>query len=87
MHTHLWERACSRWGQTSQRKSLPIGTLSAIIPAPLIREIVMRRLLCLLLFVFALPAGAAGLFDSKPSATLGSVTTAPISCRCAKPFN
>jgi len=33
----------------------------------------MRRLLCLLFFVFALPAGAAGLFDSKPSATLGSV--------------
>ncbi|MBV4477978.1 protein-disulfide reductase DsbD [Pseudomonas botevensis] len=33
----------------------------------------MRRLLCLLLFVFTLPAGAAGLFDSKPGSTLGSV--------------
>ncbi|WP_166218236.1 protein-disulfide reductase DsbD [Pseudomonas atagonensis] len=33
----------------------------------------MRRLLCLLFFVFALPANATGLFDNKPSATLGSV--------------
>jgi thiol:disulfide interchange protein DsbD len=33
----------------------------------------MRRLLCLLLFVFALPATAAGLLDSRPSATLGSI--------------
>ncbi|WP_085582697.1 MULTISPECIES: protein-disulfide reductase DsbD [unclassified Pseudomonas] len=33
----------------------------------------MRRLLCLLLLILALPAGAAGLFDSKPSASLGSI--------------
>lgn len=33
----------------------------------------MRRLLCLLLFVLALPANAAGLLESRPSATLGSI--------------
>ncbi|MFJ4197852.1 protein-disulfide reductase DsbD [Pseudomonas sp. NPDC089534] len=33
----------------------------------------MRRLLCLLLLILALPAGAAGLFDSKPSASLSSI--------------
>lgn len=33
----------------------------------------MRRLLCLLLFVLALPVGAAGLLESRPSATLGSI--------------
>jgi thiol:disulfide interchange protein DsbD len=32
----------------------------------------MRRILCLLLFIFALPAMAAGLLDSRPSATLGA---------------
>ncbi len=32
----------------------------------------MRRLLCLLLLVLAMPAVATGLFDSRPSATLGS---------------
>jgi thiol:disulfide interchange protein DsbD len=33
----------------------------------------MRRLLCLLFFVLALPAAAAGLLDSRPSSTLGSI--------------
>ncbi|MDQ3202901.1 MAG: protein-disulfide reductase DsbD [Pseudomonadota bacterium] len=33
----------------------------------------MRRLLCLLLLVLALPASAAGLLESRPSATLGSI--------------
>ena len=33
----------------------------------------MRRLLCLLLFVLALPANAAGLLESRPSSTLGSI--------------
>lgn len=33
----------------------------------------MRRLLCLLFFVLALPATAAGLLESRPSATLGSI--------------
>ncbi|MDI2593571.1 protein-disulfide reductase DsbD [Pseudomonas sp. N3-W] len=33
----------------------------------------MRRLLCLLLLVFALPATAAGLPDTRPSSTLGSI--------------
>ncbi|OAI94627.1 protein-disulfide reductase DsbD [Pseudomonas putida] len=32
----------------------------------------MRRLLCLLLLALALPAMGAGLFDSRPSATLGA---------------
>jgi thiol:disulfide interchange protein DsbD len=32
----------------------------------------MRRILCLLLLIFALPAMAAGLLDSRPSATLGA---------------
>ncbi|MBK5352748.1 protein-disulfide reductase DsbD [Pseudomonas sp. TH41] len=33
----------------------------------------MRRLLCLLLLVLALPASAAGLLDTRPSTTLGSI--------------
>ncbi|HCS44053.1 MAG TPA: protein-disulfide reductase DsbD [Pseudomonas sp.] len=33
----------------------------------------MRRLLCLLLLVLALPASAVGLLESRPSATLGSI--------------
>ena len=33
----------------------------------------MRRLLCLLLLVLALPAAATGLLESRPSATLGSI--------------
>ncbi|MDI3393662.1 protein-disulfide reductase DsbD [Pseudomonas sp. V98_8] len=33
----------------------------------------MRRLLCLLLLVLALPATAAGLLESRPSSTLGSI--------------
>ncbi|WP_223527532.1 protein-disulfide reductase DsbD [Pseudomonas sp. BF-B-26] len=33
----------------------------------------MRRLLCLLFLVLALPATAAGLLDSRPSSTLGSI--------------
>jgi thiol:disulfide interchange protein DsbD len=33
----------------------------------------MRRLLCLLLLVFALPATAGGLLESRPSSTLGSI--------------
>src|SRR5471032_1316957 len=41
-------------------------------PLP-IREIVMRRLLCLLLLVLALPASATGLLDNRPSSTLGSI--------------
>ena len=36
------------------------------------REPIMRRLLCLLLLALALPATATGLFDSRPSATLGA---------------
>jgi thiol:disulfide interchange protein DsbD len=34
----------------------------------------MRRLLCLLLLVFALPASASGLLDGRPSATLGGAS-------------
>ncbi|WP_296249362.1 protein-disulfide reductase DsbD [Pseudomonas sp. UBA4194] len=34
----------------------------------------MRRLLCLLLLVLALPASAAGLLDNRPSATLGGAS-------------
>jgi thiol:disulfide interchange protein DsbD len=33
----------------------------------------MRRLLCLLLLVFALPVAATGLLESRPSSTLGSI--------------
>ena len=33
----------------------------------------MRRLLCLLFLVLALPASAAGLLDSRPSSSLGSI--------------
>ena len=33
----------------------------------------MRRLLCLLLLVFALPAAASGLLENRPSSTLGSI--------------
>ncbi|WP_030128246.1 protein-disulfide reductase DsbD [Pseudomonas sp. QTF5] len=33
----------------------------------------MRRLLCLLFLVLVLPASAAGLLDSRPSSTLGSI--------------
>ncbi|MFJ7795207.1 protein-disulfide reductase DsbD [Pseudomonas sp. NPDC096950] len=33
----------------------------------------MRRLLCLLLVVLALPASATGLLDNRPSSTLGSI--------------
>jgi thiol:disulfide interchange protein DsbD len=33
----------------------------------------MRRLLCLLFFVFALPASATGLLEDRPSSTLGSI--------------
>jgi thiol:disulfide interchange protein DsbD len=47
--------------------------LSAIMPPIPIREIVMRRLLCLLLLVLALPATAGGLLESRPSSTLGSI--------------
>ncbi len=47
--------------------------LSAIIPPSPIRETAMRRLLCLLLLVLALPAAATGLLESRPSSTLGSI--------------
>jgi thiol:disulfide interchange protein DsbD len=43
------------------------------MPSLSIREIVMRRLLCLLLLMIALPATAAGLLESRPSTTLGSI--------------
>ncbi|MDN4547536.1 protein-disulfide reductase DsbD [Pseudomonas sp. C32] len=33
----------------------------------------MRRLLCLLLFVFALPVAATGLLESRPNSTFGSI--------------
>ncbi len=33
----------------------------------------MRRLLCLMLLILALPVNAAGLLDSRPSSTLGSI--------------
>jgi len=71
----LWERACSRRRQTIHHESPRLHTqrLSAIIPPIPIREIVMRRLLCLLLLVLALPATAAGLLESRPSSTLGSI--------------
>jgi thiol:disulfide interchange protein DsbD len=39
--------------------------------AHLLREITMRRLLCLLLLVLALPVHAGSLLDSRPNATLG----------------
>jgi thiol:disulfide interchange protein DsbD len=38
-----------------------------------IREIAMRRLLCLMLLLLALPVTAAGLLDSRPGSTLGAV--------------
>ena len=34
----------------------------------------MRRLLCLLFMLLALPVATAGLLDSRPSATLGATT-------------
>ncbi|POD77442.1 protein-disulfide reductase DsbD [Pseudomonas syringae group genomosp. 3] len=37
-------------------------------------ETAMRRLLCLMLLILALPASAAGLLDSRPSPTLGGGT-------------
>ncbi|KPW51555.1 Thiol:disulfide interchange protein DsbD [Pseudomonas syringae pv. antirrhini] len=37
-------------------------------------EAAMRRLLCLMLLILALPASAAGLLDSRPSPTLGGGT-------------
>lgn len=45
-----------------------VGYHGAIVPC----EMTMRRLLSLLILLFALPA-AAGLFDSRPSATLGGL--------------
>jgi len=59
--------------QSPQIPSLHTPPLSAIIPPIPIREIVMRRLLCLLLLVFALPASATGLLENRPSASLGSI--------------
>jgi thiol:disulfide interchange protein DsbD len=43
------------------------------MPSLSIREIVMRRLLCLLLLMIALPATAAGLLENRPSTSLGSI--------------
>jgi thiol:disulfide interchange protein DsbD len=58
---------------TQELPALHTHALSAIIPPIPIREIVMRRLLCLLLLVFALPASATGLLENRPSSTLGSI--------------
>ncbi len=58
---------------TTERPALHTRAPSAIMPPIPIREIVMRRLLCLLLLVLALPATAAGLLDTRPSSTLGSI--------------
>jgi len=58
---------------TTERPALHSRQLSAIMPPIPIREIVMRRLLCLLFLVLALPATAAGLLDTRPSSTLGSI--------------
>jgi len=59
--------------QTPQTPLLHTTPPSAIIPPIPIREIVMRRLLCLLFLVFALPASATGLLENRPSSTLGSI--------------
>ena len=71
----MWERACSRRHQNIHHKAPPLHTLqlSAIIPPIPIREIVMRRLLCLLFLVFVLPASATGLLENRPSSSLGSI--------------
>ncbi|KPW67387.1 Thiol:disulfide interchange protein DsbD [Pseudomonas cannabina] len=37
-------------------------------------EIAMRRLLCLILLILALPVSAAGLLDSRPASTLGGTS-------------
>jgi len=58
---------------SQQTPALHAWPLSAIIPPIPIREIVMRRLLCLLLLVFALPASATGLLENRPSSSLGSI--------------
>jgi thiol:disulfide interchange protein DsbD len=65
----------ARDGVSSLTTSVALHTerLSAIMPPIPIREIVMRRLLCLLLLVLALPATATGLLESRPSSTLGSI--------------
>ena len=59
--------------QTPQTPLLHTTPPSAIIPPIPIREIVMRRLLCLLFLVFALPASATGLLENRPSSSLGSI--------------
>ncbi len=59
--------------QTPQTPLLHITPPSAIIPPIPIREIVMRRLLCLLFLVFVLPASATGLLENRPSSSLGSI--------------
>ena len=59
--------------QSPQNPAQHTPPLSAIMPPIPIREIDMRRLLCLLLLVLALPASATGLLESRPSATLGSI--------------
>ncbi|KTB76674.1 protein-disulfide reductase DsbD [Pseudomonas syringae] len=37
-------------------------------------EIAMRRLLCLMLLILALPVSASGLFDNRPASTLGGTS-------------
>jgi len=59
--------------QTPQTPLLHTTPPSAIIPPIPIRETVMRRLLCLLFLVFALPASATGLLENRPGSTLGSI--------------
>jgi thiol:disulfide interchange protein DsbD len=61
-----------------QRRNLSLHTLilhltghSAIMRGLLRLETAMRRLLCLLLLIIALPVVGAGLLDSRPSSTLG----------------
>jgi thiol:disulfide interchange protein DsbD len=61
-----------------QRRNLSLHTLilhrtghSAIMRGLSRFETAMRRLLCLLLLIIALPVAGAGLLDSRPSSTLG----------------
>ena len=59
--------------KSAQNSPLHTCPPSAIIPPIPIREIVMRRLLCLLFLVFVLPASATGLLENRPSSNLGSI--------------
>lgn len=67
-----------RYRSYYQRRNLSLHTLilhltghSAIMRGLSRFETAMRRLLCLLLLIIALPVAGAGLLDSRPSSTLG----------------